>query len=75
MEREEIAQALKEMKASNGWAYFEKMIKDKMTAGWEEFIALPVAQKTSKAAFNYQAKYEVLRDLLSALDKEIEISQ
>jgi len=39
--------------------------------GWKNFIKLPVAQKTSKASFNEQAKYEVMQKLLDEIETEI----
>lgn len=59
----EIGQKLQELLDSEGGIILMRHVEEEIKDGWEKFIALPVNQKTSKAAYNYQAKYEVLRDL------------
>ena len=55
---------------SPGGEYLLHHIDDQIKEGWEKFIALPVAQKTSKAAFNSQAQYEVLKRLKDWIESE-----
>ena len=67
------ARALAEMVNGDGWAYFVAEIKERQVAGWEKFIALPAEKKISKVAYDYQARYTVLRDALSWPDEQIRI--
>lgn len=50
-------------------------IDDEIKTGWEQFIKLPVSQKTNKAAYNYQAKYDVLKDLKEWIADQIKIGE
>jgi len=72
-EREIRANQLKSMMESPGGVILFKHIEEEMKDGWDEFIGLPVAQKTSKAAFNYQARYEVLTNLKAWIESEIKL--
>ena len=74
-EKEERSLLLKAVIESPGGQIIFNHIDDEMKAGWDEFISLPVAQKTSKAAFNYQARYEVLRNLKDWIDGEIRLGE
>jgi hypothetical protein len=66
--------ALKEALDTLGGSYLLAQIDERIRLGWDEFIALPVAQKTSKAAFNYQARYDVLKDLRHWISQEIDLA-
>lgn len=46
-------------------------IHDEMRRGWEEFIKLPADKKTKPMAHYHQARYQVLKELLSWLKEEI----
>ncbi len=72
-ERAQNADYLENMMRSPGGILLFKHIEEEITRGWDEFIKLPVAQKTSKAAFNYQAKYEVLKGIKEWVEDEIRL--
>jgi hypothetical protein len=74
-EKEDRSRTLKAMMESPAGKILIKHIDDEMKAGWDHFIALPVSQKTNKAAFNYQAQYEVLRNLKDWIDSEIRVGE
>lgn len=74
-ERQERADYLRDMMASPGGRILIAHIDEEIKTGWEQFISMPVAQKTSKAAFNYQAKYDVLKNLKEWIDSEIRIGE
>ena len=59
------------MVGSPGGRILIERINEQIREGWDEFIKLPVSEKTGKAAFNFQAKYEVLRNLKTWIDDEI----
>jgi hypothetical protein len=69
------ADYLKSMMQSPGGALLLKHIEEECKDGWEKFIALPVDKKTSKAAYDAQARYAVLRDLKDWILSEIKIGQ
>jgi hypothetical protein len=75
IDRATRATQLNEMVATDGWQVVASHIEEEIVNGWEEFIKLPVAQKTNKAAYNYQAKYEVLKDLKEWITSEIKMGQ
>jgi len=70
-EIEDKRKALKAAINTLGVAYLVSHIKEQMQDGVDKFIQLPVAQKTSKASFNFQARYDVLKNLLDWIDTEI----
>jgi len=72
-DREQRSEYLRAMIESPGGTIFFKHIEDEIVSGWESFISLPVTQKTSKAAFNHQAKYEVLKNLKEWVQSEIRL--
>lgn len=74
-EREQNAAYLENMMLSPGGALLFKHIDEMITDGWNSFIALPVSQKTNKAAFNYQAQYEVLKKLREWVNDEIRLAK
>lgn len=60
------------LEASAGWTQdLLPYIHDQMRKGWEDFIKMPVEKKTNKEAYNYQARYQVYKDLLAWLKEEI----
>lgn len=75
LERQQNAEYLESMMRSPGGQIFFKHIDEMIVEGWEDFIKLPVAQKTNKAAFNAQAKYEVLKGLKSWIEDEIRLAK
>jgi hypothetical protein len=62
---------LRDIINSPGGRYLLNHIQEQSKDGWDKFIALPVAQKTSKEAFNCQARYEVLKHLVEWIKSEI----
>jgi hypothetical protein len=74
-EREQNAAYLESMLFSPGGNILFKHIDEMIVEGWEKFIALPVLEKTSKAAFNYQAQYEVLKKLREWVNDEIRLAK
>ncbi len=72
-ERRTISAELRAMYESAGGKIFFRHIETEIKEGWEKFIALPVMEKTSKAAYNYQARYEVLKNLKEWLATEIKL--
>lgn len=72
-ELEQKRSDLRDIIHSPGGDYLISHIKEQSRDGWDKFIALPVAQKTSKEAFNCQARYEVLKHLLEWIDSEIKM--
>ena len=72
-ERKLRSLALKELISSKGGEILLTHIQDEIKYGWDEFIALPVDQKTSKIAFAYQAKYQELKGIKEWIDKEIQL--
>lgn len=73
-DRKQRAEYLRSMLTSPGGQIFFKHIDEEIVSGWDEFIKLPVAEKTNKAAFNYQAKYEALKNLKAWIEDEIRIA-
>ena len=61
---------LKAVVYSPGGKYLLAHIEEEIVAGWEKFIALPVEKKTSKASYDAQARYKVLKDLRDWIDTE-----
>jgi len=74
-DRKQNADYLNSMLTSPGGQILFKHIDDMIADGWNEFIALPVLQKTNKAAFNAQAKYEVLKNLKEWVKDEIRLAE
>lgn len=71
---DDVAQVRQDLKAiieSSGGIYLMSHIREQMDQGWREFIKLPVLQKTSKAAFNYQARYDEMKKLVDWIEDEI----
>ena len=67
------ARALAELVGSDGWGYFVAEMLERQESGWEKFIALSAEKKIAKVAYDYQARYTVLRDALSWPDEQIRI--
>lgn len=59
------------LQVSRGYKYLESHIDELIKEGWEQFIELPAEKKTGKAAYQYQAKYQVLRDLKEWINESI----
>ena len=58
------ANALRTMlNESQGYLYLIEHINSEIQFGWEKFIDMPVDKKTSKTAYDFQARYKVLKDL------------
>ena len=57
---------------SPGGEWLISRMKEIRDNGWKKFIALPVAQKTSKESFNQQARYEVMQGLLEEIESEVQ---
>jgi hypothetical protein len=74
-EKEFIGKSLEEVLSSDGGRILMAHIESEIKEGWDTFIDLPVAQKTSKNAFNYQAKYEVLRNLKDWITDQIKLGK
>ena len=64
---------LKEVIESEGGKLILSHINEEIRDGWEKFIALPALQKTGKQALNYQARYDVLKDLKDWIASEIKL--
>jgi len=63
--------ALRALTLIQGYKHLENHIDSEIREGWEKFIALPAEKKTSKAAYHFQAKYEVLKDLKEWINESI----
>ena len=63
---------LSQMIVMPGWRLFVEEATERQKRGWEDFIALPVDQKTSKAAFHHQAQYDAIKGLLEWVKGTIE---
>lgn len=74
-DRQERADYLRDMMASPGGRILIAHIDEEIKTGWDEFIKMPVAQKTNKAAYNYQARYDVLKNLKEWIDSEIRLGE
>lgn len=74
-EQKERAQALKQVMQSHGGKIFLAHIEEEIKEGWEQFIDLAVEKKTSKAAYDAQAKYKVLKDLKEWVESEIKLGE
>jgi len=61
-ERKIRTACLNEMVATDGWKIVVSHIKESIVDGMEGFMSLPVDRKTSKAAYEYTAKYKVHRN-------------
>jgi len=70
-EAEHKAKSLRDVKNMPGWKYVEAEINARIKEGWEEFICLPVDQKTSKAAFQHQARYTENKGILEWIEGAI----
>lgn len=75
IDRKQNSEHLNAMFTSPGGRILFSRIDEMIKEGWESFIAMPVSQKTSKAAFNYQARYEVLKSLKEWVIDEIRIGK
>lgn len=64
-------QALKDIRNTPGFHYLVEHINELSKEGWDKFIDLPVEKKTSKASYDAQAKYKVLKELKEWIDSEI----
>lgn len=62
-DRKRRAFAIRSISATEGMQEVIKHIDEEIQEGWEKFINLPVDKKTSKMAYNCQARYSVLKDL------------
>lgn len=60
---------------SPGGELLFKHIDEEIKDGWEQFIALPVLQKTSKHALNQQARYDVLKGIKEWIKSEIKLGE
>ena len=74
-DRKQKAEYLDAMIHSPGGDILFKRIDEMIIEGWDSFIKMPVAQKTSKLAFNYQARYEVLKSLREWVLDEIKVGK
>ena len=72
-ERKKISHELGHMKSSPGGRILMAHIDDEIALGWSRFIDLPVEKKTSKAAYDAQAKYKALKSIKEWLDSEIKL--
>lgn len=75
MNKEKRASELSLLKNSVGFQILREEMEARIRDGWEEFIDLPPEKKISKAAYHYQAKYKVLKDLLEWIEEEIRAGQ
>ncbi len=75
IDRKQRAEYLESMLTSPGGKILFEHIDEAIKEGWQEFIKLPVAQKTSKMAFNYQARYEALKGLVEWVKDEIRVGK
>ena len=66
---------MQELVNSDGGKVLLKHIADESKDGWNAFIDLPAEKKTSKAAYDAQALYKVLRNLQDWIDSEIKIGK
>ncbi len=60
---------------SDGGQVLLKHIDSEIKDGWDRFIDLPVDKKTSKSAYDHQARYKVLRDLKDWIASEIKLGK
>ena len=65
------ASKLREMTLTDGFQILRQEIESRIREGWEKFIDLPAEKKTSKTAFEHQANYRVLKDILEWIEDEI----
>jgi len=75
IDRKQQAADLESMMTSPGGKILFRYIDEAIKEGWEDFIKLPVAQKTSKMAFNYQARYEALKGVAEWVKDEIRVGK
>jgi hypothetical protein len=75
IDRKQRAEYLESMITSPGGKILFEHIDEAIKEGWQEFIKLPVSQKTSKMAFNYQARYEALKGLVEWVKDEIRVGK
>lgn len=75
IDQKQKADYLKSMITSPGGKILLKHIEEEIVDGWERFIALPVDQKTSKAAYSHSSRYQVLKDLKEWIASEIKVGQ
>jgi hypothetical protein len=73
-QRKQRAHDLLALLESPGGRILLNHIEEEIADGWNSFIALPVAQKTNKAAFNHQARYDVLKNLKEWIYSEISVT-
>lgn len=69
---EHRSKLLRDITQMEGWRVVIEEIESRQKEGWEKFIALPVDQKTSKASFHYQARYDELKSLVEWIQTTIE---
>jgi hypothetical protein len=66
------SKALRDMKAMPGWEDLKVNCLDEISdGGWRKFIKLPVDQKTSKKAYEQQARYSVIQEILEWIETGI----
>lgn len=74
-ERKFYSEALEAMWNSTGGKLLRSHIEEEMRQGWEDFIDLPVDKKTSKAAYDAQAKYKVGKGIIEWVESELRIGK
>lgn len=74
-QRKERAVQLRDMVESTGGRILLEHIDQESKSGWLKFIDMPVDKKTSKAAYDAQARYKVLEDLKDWIESEIKIGE
>ena len=74
-ERKQKANYLTSMMSSPGGQILFKHINEEIQEGWDKFIDLPVEKKTSKAAYDAQARYKALKAIREWVDEEIKAGQ
>jgi len=66
---------LQNLLTHRGWEIFAAHVQEEIEDGWNKFIELPVEKKTSKAAYDAQAKYKVHKSLLEWISDEIRMEE
>ena len=74
-ERILISQELSQLQSFPGWRHVLRICREVSNEAWEEFIALPVDKKTSKASFDAQGRYKAPGLVLDRINDEIRSGQ
>jgi hypothetical protein len=66
------SRVLRDLTSLPGWKVLKSECLDEIaTGGWEKFIKMPVDQKTSKKAYEQQARWSVVQEILEFVETGI----